>query len=123
MAELEEEIFRKAEFKPYLWWRYIDDIFFLWEHGEEKLQYFIGNINKMYPTIKSTADWSKTSINVLDVTVPIAEGIIETDLLYVKPTDRHQYLLSSSCHLFYCKKGIPYNQALRFKRICSNNVF
>ena len=29
MAELEEEILQKAEFKPYLWWRYIDDIFFL----------------------------------------------------------------------------------------------
>ena len=41
MAELEEEILRKAEFKPYLWWRYIDDIFFLWEHGEEKLKSFI----------------------------------------------------------------------------------
>ena len=41
MAKLEEEILRKAEFKPYLWWRYIDDIFFLWEHGEEKLKSFI----------------------------------------------------------------------------------
>ena len=38
MVELEEEILRKAEFKLYLWWRYIDDIFFLWEHGEEKLK-------------------------------------------------------------------------------------
>ena len=38
---LEEEVLRKAEFKPYLWWRYIDDIFFLWEHGEEKLKSFI----------------------------------------------------------------------------------
>ena len=28
-AELEEEILRKAEFKPYLSWRYIDDMFFL----------------------------------------------------------------------------------------------
>ena len=35
MAELEEEILQKAELEPYLWWRYIDDIFFLWEHGEE----------------------------------------------------------------------------------------
>ena len=34
MVELEEEILGKAEFKPYLWWRYIDDIYFLWEHGE-----------------------------------------------------------------------------------------
>ena len=39
----------------------------------------------MHPTIKFTADWSKTSINFLDVTVSIAEGVIEADL-YVKPT-------------------------------------
>ena len=57
MAELEEEILQKAEFKPYLWWRCIDEIFFLWEHGEEKLKSFIDNINKMHPTIKFTADW------------------------------------------------------------------
>ena len=59
MAELKEEILQKEEFKPYLWWRYIDDIFFLWEHGEEKLKSFIDNINKMHPTIKFMADWSK----------------------------------------------------------------
>ena len=26
MDELEEEILRKAELKPYLWWQYIDNI-------------------------------------------------------------------------------------------------
>ena len=41
--------------------------------------------------------------------------------LYVKPTDSHHYLLSPSCHPFYCKEGIPYRQALRLNRICSNN--
>ena len=122
MAELEEEILQKGEFKTYLWWKYIDDIFFLWEHGEEILRSFIDNIYKMHPTRKFTVDWSKTSINFIDVTVSIAEGVIETDL-YVKPTDSHQYLLSSSCHPFYCKKGIPYSQALRLNRICSNNEF
>ena len=76
----------------------------------------------MHPAIKFTADWSKRSINVLDVTVSIAEGIMKTGL-YVKPTDSHQYLLSSSCHPFYFKKGIPYSQALRLNRICSNNEF
>ena len=58
----------------------------------------------MHRTIKLIADWSKTSINFLDVTVPIAKSIIETDL-YGKPTDSHQYLSSSSCHPFLCKKG------------------
>ena len=122
MAELEEAILKEADFKPYLWWRYIDDIFFLWEHGEEKLRSFINDINENHPTIKFTAEWSKTSINFLDVTASIADGIIETDL-YVKPTGSHRYLLSSSCHPFYCKRGIPYSQALRLNRICSNNKF
>ena len=48
----------------------------------------------------------------------LVEGVIETDL-YVKPTDSHQYLQSSSCHPFHCKKGIPYSQTLRLNRICS----
>ena len=37
MAELQEEILSEIKLTPYLWWRYIDDIFFLWKHGEEKL--------------------------------------------------------------------------------------
>ena len=48
VAELEEEILREAELKPYLWWRYIDNVFFLREHGEEKLKSFIDNINKLF---------------------------------------------------------------------------
>ena len=72
----------------------------------------------MHPTIKFTAEWSKTSINFLNVTVSLIEAVIETDL-FVKPTDSYQYLQSSSCHPFHCKKGIPYSQALRLNRICS----
>ena len=75
-------------------------IFFLWESGNEKLRSFISDVNKIHPTIKFTAEWSKTSRNALDVT-----GIIETDL-YVKPTDSHQYVLSYSYHPLYCKMGI-----------------
>ena len=100
MAELEEEIIKESEYKPYLWWRYIGDIFFIWEHGESKLKPFIDKINKAHPTIKFTAEWSKTSINFLDVIVSLIEGVIETDL-FVKPTDSHQHLQSSSCHPFH----------------------
>ena len=104
VTEVEEELLRKAGFKPHLWWRYIDDIFFFWEHGEVKLKSFIDTINKIHPTIKVTADWSKTSINVLDVTASIAEDIIETDL-YVKSTDSHQYSL-------WCKDGYVFDKSI-----------
>ena len=59
-----------------------------------------------------------TKINFLDVTVYLVNGKIKTDL-YVKPTDTHQYLHSSSCHPYHCKKRIPYSQTLCLNRICS----
>ena len=76
MADLEEEILNASEKKPMIWWRYLDDIFFIW-------------------------------------------GLM-TDL-FVKPTDTHQFLDPSSSHPYHCKKGIPYSQALRLNRICSDN--
>ena len=33
--------------------------------------------------------------------------------LYVKPTDTHQFLDPSSSHLYHCKKGVPYSQAVK----------
>ena len=109
---------KKTHFKPYLWWRYIVDIFFLWEQ-EEKLKELIKHLNEKHPTIKFTAEWSQTSINFLDVTVSLIGGKVTTDL-YVKPSDSHQYLQPSSCHPYHCKKRVPYSQALRLNRICSD---
>ena len=106
MAELEEKILSEIELKPYLWWRYIDDIFFLWEHREEKLK-FIEHLTEKHATIKFTAEWSQTLIDFLDVTVSLIGGKITTDL-HIKATNSHQYLHSSSCHPYHCKKGIPY---------------
>ena len=37
----------------------------------------------------------------------------------VKPTDKHQYLLKSSCHPSHTKQSIP----LRLRRICSTDEF
>ena len=34
----------------------------------------------------------------------------------------HQFLDPTSSHPYRCKKGIPYSQALRLNRICSDNM-
>ena len=39
--------------------------------------------------------------------------------LYVKSTDRHQYLHYTSSHPEHTKKSVVYSQALRLSRICS----
>ena len=37
MDEVETEFLKSQELQPFLWLRYIDDIFFIWTHGEKKL--------------------------------------------------------------------------------------
>ena len=41
--------------------------------------------------------------------------------MFCKPTDTHQYLHKESCHPWHTKKAIPCGQALRFRRICSED--
>ena len=44
---------------------------------------------------------------------------MSTDI-YIKPTEKHQYLSPQSCHPKHSTKRISYSQALRIKRIYSN---
>ena len=41
MDALERGILDGSELKPFVWWRYIDDVFLIWEHGEESLKQFL----------------------------------------------------------------------------------
>ena len=93
---------------------------FSWYGNEEELNYFLTFINELHRTIKFTWSWSKERVDFLDVQVINNAGNIATDL-YVKPTDKHQYLFYTSCHPRGCKHSIPYAQALRLRRICFTN--
>ena len=117
MAALEEKLLSQAQDRPWLWWRYIDDIFLI---GEEKLDRFLDFLNQAHPSIEFTANWSREKINFLDVQVMREGDRLNTDL-FTNPTDTHQLL--TSCHPGHTKKGIPYSQALRIWRICSDDRF
>ena len=122
LAALEEKLLAESPHKPWLWWRFIDDIFLVWLHEEEKLLECINYLNGAHHSIKFTADWSNDRIHFLDVQV-IREGKGLVTDLYSKPTDTHQLLNRTSCHPNHTKKGIPYSQALRMRRICSEDGF
>ena len=89
MGKLEREFLLTQDLKPRVWWRFIDDIFAIWTHGEQSLNRFIESLNRHHPTIKFTTNWSAEKVTFLDTTVYLKEdGLIGTDL-YVKPTDKH----------------------------------
>ena len=118
MDDLERKIISASTLKPYMWLRFIDDVFMIWTHGEERLREFLDFINGFHNSIKFTWEWSQKKVNFLDIQIINNGGQVDTDL-YVKPTDKHQYLTYNSCHPRGCKTSIPYAQAMRLKRICS----
>jgi len=120
MGSLENDLLNSATVKPVKgsWKRYIDDIHFLWTEGPESLQDFQIFMNSFHPTINFTFEVSQSHVPFLDTLTQIINNRIETTL-YSKPTDKHSYLLPSSSHPPHTFKGIPYSQALRIRRICS----
>ena len=120
MANLEEKMLESFEKKPMIGWRYIEDIFFIWQHSEESLEVFIEQVNVFHSTIIFTAEYSKEEINFLDVNIKLIDGKLKTDL-FVKTYGHASVLDSTSCHPYHCKKRIPYSKVLRLNRICSDN--
>lgn len=54
---------------PYIWRRYIDDIFIIWTLGEQKLDEFLLYFNNIHPSIKFTSERSISSIPFHDVRI------------------------------------------------------
>ena len=115
----EVEFLKSQELQPFLWLRYIDNIFFIWTHEEEKLTQFLNQLNNFHSNLKFTYETSICTVNFLDLNVSLRNRAIHTDL-YIKPTDGHQYLQYQSSHPLYIKNSIPYSHALRVSRICSS---
>ena len=118
--------FEKTYIYPYInqfsnfYCRFVDDIFFIWNGTVIQLQEFIKKLNNHYPTIKFDFKFSKTSIEFLDTTV--YKNKEQNKLLttvYSKPTDRRHFPHYTSAYPRSLIKSIPYSQALRLKKICT----
>jgi len=92
---------KSGEIKPNLWWRYRDEIFYLWTQGPVRLDEFTHFISSLYPTIKFTSVSSPNSLYVLDLTLNLVDGF------YSKPTDNHIYLLRNRAHPAHVTRAIP----------------
>ena len=89
MTRLEERLLEASPYKPLIWMRFIDDVFFIWMHGKEELESFINYLNSSHKTIKFTSEQSRDSIRFIDVQLSVGEGgVLSTDL-FCKPTDTH----------------------------------
>ena len=117
----------KTGFAPLVWFRYIDDIFFIWTHGEDSLEEFIqhnqnfSSSQKMKSDIRFEVNKSTSQVEFLDVKVILNDGSLKTDL-YTKPTDAFLYLNKTSDHPSHVTRNIPKGQFIRIRRICSEKT-
>ena len=84
--------------QPFIWKRFIDNIFFVGTNGQKDLDNFVSNLNNCHDTIKFTLENSFTSINYLDIAITHKSDSSGSMNLYCKPTYSHNYLLYSSEH-------------------------
>ena len=118
LGKVETKFLETQRDTPFWWVRYIDNISFIWMHGQEKLQEFFRDINKFHTNLKFSSNSNKEDVAFLDIKVKVKQGEIETDL-HVKFTDRHQYLHYTSSQLEQTKPSIVFSQSLRVSGICS----
>ena len=111
MYEAETEFLKTQERTLLVWFRYNDDIFLIWTHGKEHPETFLQELNNFNRNFKFTYELNEKEIPFLDLTVKLNEGKISTDL-YIKSTDRHQYLHFTSSHPNHTKRSIVYSQGL-----------
>ena len=77
------------------------------------------NLNSFHTTLKFNLDHSYHSIILSDELVIKRTQQLETDL-HFKKIPRHQYVHTKSCHRHVYIRSIPFGQAVKFKRIISN---
>lgn len=122
MGKFEKDHVYTYHLQPRFWGRFIDDICALWTHGRTELDRFVAHLNTCHPTIKFTVAISDVANHFLDTTVLLDDNGIISTTVYTKPTDAHMYLHFQSCHPSHQKRGSPYSQLLRIKRICSKET-
>jgi len=107
--------------KPPFISRLVDDIFFLWNHGNDELDNLFTFLNTCHQTIKFEINRSTEHIQFLDTVIMKKDNQLSSTI-YTKPTDRKQYLYFQSCHPRHVIRSIPYAQSIRYRRNISNDT-
>ena len=69
MDYIESGFLRSEQMQPWIWFRYIDDIFFIWTASKKELDEFLNRLNSFHANLRFTHKGSRESLNFLDAIV------------------------------------------------------
>ena len=122
MEFMEKQFIRSLpeDTRPIFWVRYVDDIFIVYQHHDDKLQEFLNHVNSILPSIKFTVEYEvENRLPFLDVMVSHDEINNTFSFgVYRKPTNNEGYIHYFSSHSTTTKQNIITNMFYRAFRIC-----
>nr|XP_060615668.1 uncharacterized protein LOC132765391 [Anolis sagrei ordinatus] len=123
MEHFEEQALETATKKPTIWFRYVDDTFTIWSHGEEELNRFLDHLNSIHPNIQFTMEKENEGrLPFLDVLVIRKPDQQLGHTVYRKPTHTDRYLHKNSNHHPSQKRSTIKALADRAQRICEPHL-
>jgi hypothetical protein len=105
------------------WLRYIDDCFTLFQGDKQKADWFVEQLNNLFPgELQFTFEYEEKSLVFLDLKICINRDTNQLEVdKHIKPTNTQLYLNYRSCHPPHIFKSIVYSQALTAFQICSRD--
>jgi DNA-binding transcriptional MerR regulator len=118
MEHFEQQAISRAPRKPTHWYRYMDDTFVVWPHGEEEIREFLDHLNSIHHNIKFKMEveqnWSLPFLEVLVSRRP--DGSLG-HTVYRKPIHTDLYLHAKSTHNPAQKKWVLLSHIHRARRL------
>ena len=107
--------------KHSLWFRFVDDILSVWEHGQDSLGDFFVHLNSFDSNLQFTMELEDSGkLPFLDVLIIKNTPSLEFSI-YRKPTHNDWYLHFSLNHPPSVKRGVIISLVDRVLKICSLN--
>ena len=105
LNKVETSFLETQEMKPLVWFRYIDDVSFIWTQGQEKLDSFLAELNRCNSYLNFTYESSKTSIPLLDLKLSLSNRDLSTDL-HIKSIKSIGKIIKKNLYLLYLNNEV-----------------
>ena len=99
MEDFERKAIEQAMHKPVCWFRYVDDTFVIWPHGQEKLTEFLNHLSGLHNKIQFTMEKEEEGhLPFLDIDIYIKTDGSLGHKVYRKHTHTNLYLHQNLHH-------------------------
>ncbi|MCP4605251.1 MAG: hypothetical protein GY847_32830, partial [Proteobacteria bacterium] len=129
MEELEYQVLTSAMIVPKLYFRYVDDVFLVWDQSRGCYQDFLALLNSVHPDINLTVEEEANGqLSFLDVSISRPKSDNQTGnvqplkvAIYRKDTHCDRYLKFKSSHPVPMMRSMVWGMALRAYRLLQHH--